>query len=106
MMSNDVERIDACIASDWVLVTPERGPVDGKVVLAAIGSGVLSHDTMTKRVDRVAIYGDIAIVTGRGHNTGRFRGVPIAADEWITDVRSTPACARRRRRCCARARAR
>ena len=28
----------------------------------------------------------IAVVTGRGQNTGTFNGQPIAADEWITDV--------------------
>ena len=46
----------------------------------------LSHDTMTKDVTRVKVYGDIALVTGRSRNTGCFNGQRIAADEWITDV--------------------
>lgn len=41
---------------------------------------------MTKDVARVRLYGDVAVVTGRGRNTGFFEGQPIAADEWITDV--------------------
>jgi len=86
MISNDVERIAACISEDWCLVTPEKGPVDCADILAAIESGVLSHDSMSKDVVRVKVYGDIAIVTGRGRNTGMFRGEPISADEWITDV--------------------
>ena len=86
MISNDVSRIGACVADDWVLVTPEVGVVARARILHAIETGDLSHDTMTKEVIRVRVYGDIAVVTARGQNTGLFRGQPIAADEWITDV--------------------
>jgi ketosteroid isomerase-like protein len=86
MISNDVSEIAACITDEWVLVTPQVGPVSRDGMLAAIGSGVLSHDTMTKEIVRVEVYGDVAVVTGRGRNTGMFKGQPIKADEWITDV--------------------
>lgn len=86
MVSNDVGRIADCISEDWVLVTPEVGPVSREGMLAAIASGTLSHDSMVKQLVRAKIYGDIAVVTGRGQNTGMFRGEPIAADEWITDI--------------------
>ena len=86
MTSNDISRIGACIADDWVLVTPEVGIVSRARILQVIESGELSHDTMTKDVSRVRVYGDIAVVTARGRNTGHFRGQPIRADEWITDV--------------------
>lgn len=86
MVSNDVEQIATCISGDWVLVTPERGPIAGHFILDAIKRKVLLHDSMTKQIHRIAVYGDIAIVTGRGQNTGTFHGQPIAADEWITDV--------------------
>jgi ketosteroid isomerase-like protein len=86
MISNDVTRIGACIADDWVLVTPEVGVVPRAQILRVIASGELSHDTMTKDVRRVKVYGDIAVVTGRGRNTGVFKGQRISADEWITDV--------------------
>lgn len=86
MVSNDVDRIAGCISDDWVLVTPEVGPVSREGMLAAIASGTLSHDTMVKKLVRAKVYGDIAVVTGRGQNTGMFRGAPIAADEWITDI--------------------
>ncbi|MET4082920.1 hypothetical protein ABIB40_002884 [Pedobacter sp. UYP30] len=48
--------------------------------------GLLSHDTMTKEILRVKIYGEIALVTGRGQNTGSWHGKPPEADKWITDV--------------------
>ncbi|MCC5809650.1 MAG: nuclear transport factor 2 family protein [Ectothiorhodospiraceae bacterium] len=86
IVSNDVAQISACISEDWVLVTPEVGPVPRERFLEAVAQGVLSHDTMTKDVDRVRVYGDVAIVTGRGRNTGKFKGQAIGADEWVTDV--------------------
>ena len=86
MVSNDVARIADCTSDDWVLVTPEAGIVSRTRILQAIENGILSHDTMTEDVARVKVYGDVAVVTGRGQNTGTFKGQPIAADEWITDV--------------------
>jgi ketosteroid isomerase-like protein len=29
MVSNDAARIAACVSDDWVLVTPEGGPISG-----------------------------------------------------------------------------
>jgi ketosteroid isomerase-like protein len=86
MVSNDVARIAACITDEWVLVTPETGIVPRSRILGVIQTGDLSHDTMTKDVRRVRLHGDVAIVTARGRNTGRYRGQPIAADEWVTDI--------------------
>jgi ketosteroid isomerase-like protein len=86
MISNDVAQIRACILDDWVLVTPEAGIIPASRLLHVIETGVLSHDTMTKTIGRVRVYGDIAVVTGRGQNTGVFKGERIAADEWVTDV--------------------
>ena len=86
MVSNDVKKIAMCISDDWVLVTPEIGPISRSGILQAIVSGALSHDSMTKDLKRIKVYGDMAISTGRGQNTGTFQGQPISADEWITDV--------------------
>ena len=86
MVSNDVVRISACVADDWVLVTPEAGVLPRSRILHVIETGELSHDTMTKEVGRVRVYGDIAVVTARGRNTGQYRGQRISADEWVTDV--------------------
>lgn len=86
MISNNIAQISACISDDWTLVTPEVGPVSREGILFAISSGDLVHDTMTKQIVRAEVYGDVAVVTGRGQNTGWFKGSPITADEWITDV--------------------
>ena len=86
MISNDIERIAACVSDDWLLITPEAGPVSRAVIFDAIRSGRLTHATMQKRALHARVLGDVAWVTGRGQNTGTFRGEPIQADEWITDV--------------------
>jgi ketosteroid isomerase-like protein len=86
MISNDVSRIGGCIVDDWVLVTPEVGIVTRDRLFGVIATGVLSHETMTKAIVRVRTYGDTVVVTSRERNTGTFRGAPISADEWVTDV--------------------
>jgi ketosteroid isomerase-like protein len=86
MISNDVEQISRCITDDWILVTPEAGPVPRSRILGVIGSGILSHATMTKVATHACVTEDVAWVTGRGQNTGTFNGESIEADEYITDV--------------------
>jgi ketosteroid isomerase-like protein len=85
-ISNDPDEIRACITDDCVLVTPESGPLPAKKMLDLIASGSLTHDTMTKTTHHTHILGDLATVTGRCRNSGRFQGTPITADEWVTDV--------------------
>jgi ketosteroid isomerase-like protein len=86
VVSNNVAEISSCISEDWTLVTPEAGPVSRDGFLQAVERGILSHDSMTKDISRVRVYGSVAVVTGRGRNTGMFKGAPISADEWVTDV--------------------
>lgn len=86
LRSNDAWAIGGFLSRDWVLVTPEAGPVARQQFLQAVEEGILRHDTMEIEVVRVKVYGDTAIVTGRGRNTGTFKGHPIQADEWTTDI--------------------
>lgn len=86
MVSNDVEAIARCTSDDWILVTPEAGPVSRAAILAAVGSGRLTHATMTKVPTHAQVIEDVAWITGRGQNTGAFLGAPMAADEYITDI--------------------
>jgi len=86
MISNDLEQISRCITDDWILVTPEAGPIPRSRILDVIGSGLLTHATMTKVATHACVIGEIAWVTGRGQNTGTFNGAPMEADEYITDI--------------------
>ncbi len=86
MISNDPERISECITDDWLLITPEAGPVPRSRILGVVESGRLAHTTMTKVPTQACVIGDVAWITGRGKNTATFDGIPIEADEYITDI--------------------
>ena len=86
VISNNVDEIKKCITSDWVLVDSQGGIIPQEGFFSVLEQGLLSHKTMTKEVLRVKLYGDMALVTGRGQNTGTWQGQPLEADEWITDV--------------------
>lgn len=86
VISNKVEEIKKCITSDWVLVDSQGGIISQEGFFKVLEQGLLSHSTMTKEVLRVKVYGDIAVVTGRGQNTGTWQGQHLEADEWITDI--------------------
>lgn len=86
MISNDARRIGECITDDWLLVTPEAGPVPRSRILDVVSSGRLTHSSMTKRATHAAVLGDMAWITGRGQNHGTFNGAPMQADEYITDI--------------------
>ncbi|TCV19540.1 uncharacterized protein DUF4440 [Sphingobacterium alimentarium] len=86
VVTNDIAEIKKCITSDWVLVDSQGGIIPQERFFEVLKQGLLSHSTMKKRVLRVKIYDNIALVTGRGQNTGTWQGEPMEADEWITDV--------------------
>jgi hypothetical protein len=86
VISNSVDEIKKCITSDWVLVDSQGGIIPQEGFFSVLQKGQLSHSTMTKEILRVKVYDKIALVTGRGQNTGMWQGQPLEADEWITDV--------------------
>jgi len=86
VISNKVDEIKNCITEDWVLVDSQGGIIPQQGFFNVLEQGTLAHHTMTKQILRVKVYGDIALVTGRGQNTGTWQGQPLEADEWITDV--------------------
>jgi ketosteroid isomerase-like protein len=86
VISNSVDEIKKCITSDWVLVDSQGGIIPQEGFFNVLEKGLLSHSTMTKKILRVKVYDNIALVTGRGQNTGTWQGQPMEADEWITDV--------------------
>ncbi len=86
VVSNLVEEIKKCITEDWVLVDSQGGIIPQEKFFSVVENGLLSHTTMSKKILRARVYGDIALITGRGQNTGTWQGQPIKADEWVTDV--------------------
>lgn len=83
VISNCVDEIKKCITSDWVLADSQGGIIQQASFFKVLEQSYLTHSTMTKKILRVKVYGDIALVTGRGQNTGIWQGQPLEADEWI-----------------------
>lgn len=86
VISNNIDEISKCISTDWVLVDAQGGIIPKERFYDVVVQGLLKHTTMTKEILRVKVYDNIALVTGRGKNTGTWQGEPMQADEWITDV--------------------
>jgi hypothetical protein len=86
VISNNLEEISKCISTEWVLVDAQGGIIPRERFYYVVEQGMLKHTTMTKEILRVKVYDNIALVTGRGKNTGTWQGEPMQADEWITDV--------------------
>jgi ketosteroid isomerase-like protein len=85
IISNDTDKIQACIATEWVLIG-SNGILNRDTFLQLIQTGQLTHDTMHMDVKRVQIYDNMAIVSGREKNTGTWQGRSMQAQEWVTDV--------------------
>ncbi len=86
VISNRIDEIKKCITEDWILVDSQGGIIAQERFFNVLEQGLLAHFTMTKEILRVKVYGEIALVTGRGQNTGTWQGQSFEADEWVTDV--------------------
>ncbi|MEU0760900.1 nuclear transport factor 2 family protein [Streptomyces microflavus] len=86
IVGNDVTRIAAFMADEWVIVS-ESGITDRDTFLAFVASGDLTHSAMrTVTPPRIRVHGDTAVVTARITNTAHYGGDRFDADEWTTDV--------------------
>jgi len=86
IVSNDVDRIAAFMADDWIMVS-ETGVTPAAGFLSLVRSGDLIHSAMDRVGDAwVRIYGDTAVITARVTNTAHYQGQEFPADEWTTDV--------------------
>ena len=72
--TNRVADIEPYMADEWLLVTPEAGPVAKRQFLDAIARGDLAHDDMCS-LDKpfVRIYGNTAVLVSRVQNHGGIR---------------------------------
>lgn len=86
VVSNDCQRILACVSEDWIIVDPQSGIIPKERFLSVVEQGMLKHTSMTKEILRVKVYENIALVTGRGKNTGSFSAQSFELDEWVTDI--------------------
>jgi ketosteroid isomerase-like protein len=86
MLANDPGAIGRYIADDWVIVGPD-GSVSGKArFLDLVRSGMLTHDTMESHDVDVRLYGDTAVIIGRGVSGGHYNGERFHLVERVSSV--------------------
>lgn len=81
---NDVPAMSSYMSDDWVCVGGD-GVTPKAAFLQSITSGDLVHTTMNTDFTRVKIYGDSAVITGRGTSAGTFKGQAFSLYEWSTN---------------------
>jgi Domain of unknown function (DUF4440) len=86
LTSNNVDEISKLLSDDWILLEPQFGLITKERFLKAIDLGELSHKNMIKKVLRVKLHNDIAIVTTRGMNIGQYNGRPFNSEQWVTSI--------------------
>jgi ketosteroid isomerase-like protein len=74
MVGNDPETIGQFMADEWTIIGTDGSIGDKRTFLELVGSGKLSHDVMESHDLNVRIYGDTAVVTGRGVSGGQYQG--------------------------------
>ena len=86
IVSNDADRIAACQAQEWSIVT-KNGITSGKAFLSLIREGALRHSRMDPVGEPIVmLFGDTAVLTVRVRSTETHAGHTIENDEWTTTV--------------------
>lgn len=85
IVANSADRIDAFVDAHWRLVDT-AGLIPRSRFLEVVRTGQLQHTAMTHEVLSVEQMGDVAVVVGRGTNSGFWQQEPFSADEWVTEV--------------------
>ena len=86
LVANDAGAVASFMADEWVFVGPS-GITPKAELIGWIAIGRLVHYAMEiVGPPRVAMHGDMAILTARKASSGTFDGVSYTADEWISEV--------------------
>jgi ketosteroid isomerase-like protein len=86
MVANDPDLIGQYMADDWSIIGPD-GSVSGKAhFLELVRSGELTHNVMESHELDVRLYGETAVVIGRGVSGGTYRGEAFYLVERVSSV--------------------
>ena len=86
IVANDSDAIGSFMSDDWIMVS-ERGVSTKEHFLSFVRSGQLTHSSMEMaELEKIAVYGDMAVLAARVTNTAQFAGKTLEANEWTSDV--------------------
>ena len=86
MVTNDPDAIGAYMTDDWMIVGADGRIDDKRRFLDMVRSGVVSHDVMESHDMNVRVFGDSAVVVGRGISGGRYHGEPFHLVERVSST--------------------
>ena len=86
MVANDPDAIGRYMADDWIIIGPDGRVGDKATFLDLVRSGALTHHTMESHDMEVRVYGEAALVVGRGVSAGAFNGQPFHLVERVSSV--------------------
>jgi ketosteroid isomerase-like protein len=86
ILNNDADTIADFLGDDWIVIDPDGGIVEKAGFLAAVRSGMLTHEAMQSDDTRVRRYEDTAVFTALTTTKGKFMGQAFTTHERATDV--------------------
>lgn len=86
MAGGDMAALDAIIAPDWSMTSPDGQRSTRAESMADLRSGALKFESMVPSGIEVKMFGDTAIVTGTSKDKGTYKGQDISGEYRFTDV--------------------
>ena len=85
-LAGDPASLGKLLAPDYVYTDQDAQMASRADMLAGMKSGKTKYDTFTVADMKVHVYGDAAVVTGKGHLKGTENGKPIDEEIRFTDT--------------------
>jgi ketosteroid isomerase-like protein len=82
----DAAAIDKIEAEDYIMIDPTGSISTKEEDMKNVKSGDLKFDSMEILQSKVRVYGDTAVITGKSHIKGNYKGQDIGGDYSFTDV--------------------
>ncbi len=85
-VKNDAAFFERVLADEWTIITPDGKALDKAQHLREMKDGTLKVESSETLEMKVRVYGDAAVITGRGRWKAKDKGEPIGGTVRWTDV--------------------
>ena len=86
ILRSDTAKLGHILADEWEVIIPTGEVWTKETALMLLKTGILAVESGENSDVKVRVYGDTAVVTGRGISKGKYKGVDYSSDERWTDV--------------------
>jgi ketosteroid isomerase-like protein len=85
-LAGDAAALEKLLTADYVYTNQDGEMASRAEMVAGLKSGATKYDTFTVGDMKVHVYGDAAVVTGKGYTKGKENGKPIDLTLRFTDT--------------------